>query len=100
MKYLIIILLVLLSSVSFAQTTSTTLNGSGSYDPDGVIVSYKWTKISGPSCVITNPNSMITTVTGLKVGTYVFRLTVTDNKGATGIDDLQVIVKNKGKKGT
>jgi hypothetical protein len=71
-------------------TSSVTLSGSGT-DTDGTIVSYSWSIVSG-SGTITSATSATTTVTGLVAGTYVFRLTVTDNQGATGTDDMQVTV--------
>src|SRR5436190_1582984 len=74
-------------------STSVTLNGSGS-DPDGSIVSYAWSKVSGSGGTITSPNSASTTVTGLSAGTYTFRLTVTDDKGATASDDVNVTVNS------
>lgn len=65
-------------------TSTTTLDGSASHDPDGTIVSYLWIQVSGPSCTITNPTLVTTGVTGIAAsGTYVFQLTVTDNNGAT-----------------
>src|SRR5262249_12035692 len=74
-------------------TNSVTLNGSASKDPDGTIVTYAWTKITGPSQFsITNAGSATTTVTGLAAGVYVFRLTVSDNQGATCSDDVTVTV--------
>ena len=72
-------------------TRTVTLSGSGT-DPDGTISAYQWTKISGLAATITSPNSKTTTVTGLFQGTYKFQLTVTDNKGATGKDTMQVTV--------
>lgn len=73
---------------------SVTLDGSASYDPDGSIVSGLWSKVSGPdSSIVTTPNNPTTTVTNLKEGTYVFQLTVTDDKGATGTDEVSIIVK-------
>jgi len=74
---------------------SVTLSGSGS-DPDGSIVSYSWTKVSGIGGNITSPNTASTTVTGLIIGTYVFRLTVTDNNGATNTDDVTISVRAAG----
>lgn len=74
-------------------TSSVTLNGSGS-DPDGNITSYLWTKVSGNGGAITSPNSASTTVTGLTAGTYTFRVTVTDNQGATASDDVIITVNN------
>lgn len=70
---------------------SAQLNGSGS-DPDGTIVSYQWQKLSGQG-TLQNPNSAVTQLTGLNSpGITVLNLTVTDNQGATGTDDLNVTV--------
>ena len=69
-----------------------TLDGSSSTDADGSIAKYAWTKISGPAATITSPSSAKTTATGLTAGTYTFRLTVTDNSGATAYDDVSVTV--------
>lgn len=71
------------------------LNGSASNDPDGTIITYAWTKISGGTAIIMNPTSVITTVTGLEVGTYIFRLTVTDNDLLTDFDEITIIVNEE-----
>jgi len=72
---------------------STNLNGGSSTDPDGTIASYAWTRISGPTTyTLANANASATGLSNLVQGTYVFRLTVTDNNGATGIDDVTVTV--------
>lgn len=68
------------------------LTGSGS-DVDGSIVSYKWEKVSGPDCVITMVSSTLAIVTKLQPGTYVFRLTVTDDKGATGTATVTKVIQ-------
>ena len=71
---------------------SLTVSGSGS-DADGTVVSYQWTKISGPSSYnIVNATSAVTAINGLVQGVYLFELTVTDNNGATGTDIMQVTV--------
>ena len=68
----------------------TTLTGSGT-DPDGTIVSYKWSKISGPSLgVIANLNLPVIDIISLVQGTYQFELAVTDNNGAIGRDTMQI----------
>jgi lysophospholipase L1-like esterase len=72
-------------------TSSVTLTGSGS-DPDGTIASYAWTKVSGGAATINSPSSASTTISGLAQGSYIFRLTVTDNGGATASDDVTVTV--------
>lgn len=73
-------------------TNSVTQVGSGT-DADGTIASYTWSKISGPATFnIASPTSSTTSISNLVAGTYVFRLTVTDNIGATGTDDATIIV--------
>jgi gliding motility-associated-like protein len=72
-------------------TNSTTLTGSGS-DPDGSISTYLWEKLTGPAATLTNANTAILSLTNLVAGSYTFRLTVTDNQGATANSQTTVIV--------
>lgn len=75
-----------------APTNMAQLIGSGT-DSDGIISSYLWTQISGPSnAILATPNTANTQVNGLLVGTYVFRLRVTDNRGGTAEDLVSVLV--------
>lgn len=75
-------------------SSSVTLNGSGT-DADGTISKYAWTKTAGPnSFTFSNAAIAKPTVSNLVAGTYTFRLTVTDNRGATGFDDVKVVVNN------
>jgi hypothetical protein len=70
---------------------STMLDGSASYDPDGFIVEYKWTKISGPATVtIVKADSARTWVRNLVAGNYQFELRVKDNQGAVGKDTVDI----------
>ncbi|HEX6427677.1 MAG TPA: PKD domain-containing protein [Niastella sp.] len=74
-------------------TSSVTLSGSASSDPDGSIVAHAWSKVSGPTAFqFASPSFANTMVSNLVAGTYVFRLTVTDNRGATANDDVTVVV--------
>ncbi len=73
-------------------TNAVTLSGSGS-DGDGTIQRYTWTKLSGPaSFTLSSRTAAMPTLGGLAQGTYTFRLTVTDNGGATSFDDVSVTV--------
>jgi poly(3-hydroxybutyrate) depolymerase len=79
-------------------TTGTTLNGSGSSDPNGnaTIKSYMWAWVSGPAkYAFGNPYAASTSLTGLSAGTYVFELTVTDNGGLSSKDQVTVVVNAK-----
>lgn len=78
--------------------SATTLDGTDSYDPDGSIAAYKWTQVSGPATAgIASSDQAQTGVSGLVTeGTYVFELTVTDNKGATDAARVTVVVKPRG----
>jgi hypothetical protein len=72
-------------------TNSVALSGSLSNDPDGTIVGWVWSRISGSGTV--NPtNTMNTTVTGLTAGVSVYKLIVTDNQGATGSATVTITV--------
>jgi pimeloyl-ACP methyl ester carboxylesterase len=74
-------------------TQAITLVGSAS-DPDGTIASYKWTQISGTTAPMKNTTTRKLWAYDLKAGTYVFRLTVKDNSGATKYDDTKLVVKS------
>ena len=76
-------------------TDSVSLDGRTSSDPDGMISSYLWTKISGPSFfTIIKPSDSITKVKTLVAGNYQFELKVTDNGGLSSKDTVQVIVND------
>lgn len=54
-------------------TQPLTLTGIAG-NPQSTPPLYQWTKLSGPAATITNPNAVVTTVTGLTPGNYVFEL--------------------------
>jgi len=73
------------------------LDGSGSSDAGGTIISYAWSQLSGPvGSVLKSANSAVCPVDSLQKGNYVFQLTVTDDHGNTSTDTVtvSVIAKN------
>ena len=78
------------------------LNGTGSFDPDGEIVSYAWgvedSDDEAPPVSLNGQNTYIATFTAPKVAgdvsanSYLFELTVTDNDGLIGSNTSKVVV--------
>lgn len=76
-------------------TNSTTLDGSGSSDPDGSITAYFWRQISGPTTATNSDvNSVTNTISNLVHGVYIYQLKVTGSNGAsdTAVDAIQITV--------
>ncbi|MAU09760.1 MAG: hypothetical protein CL607_08065 [Anaerolineaceae bacterium] len=67
-------------------TESVTLDGSGSSDSDGTIVSYSWQVSSVEVATGVNPSI------NLSVGVHTITLVVTDDDGATASDDVVITV--------
>jgi hypothetical protein len=65
---------------------SVTLNGSGSYDPDGGDLTYAWTEGGTEIATGVSPDVLLT------VGTHTIILTVTDDEGDTATDTIIIIV--------
>ncbi|MBE9553816.1 MAG: hypothetical protein IMF05_10175 [Proteobacteria bacterium] len=75
-------------SVNHAQTV--TLDGSGSSDPEGGLLTYVWS-IGGVEAA----TGASATVGPFAVGTYTVTLTVTDDHGATTTDGMTMTVVNE-----
>ncbi|MBC7849308.1 MAG: T9SS type A sorting domain-containing protein [Chitinophagaceae bacterium] len=72
-------------------TSTAALNGGNSYDPDGTITSYQWTKIWGPALYnISNPTVAAPNLSFLMLGDYKFELRSTDNRGASSLDTVTI----------
>jgi dienelactone hydrolase len=74
---------------------SVSLNGRAE-DPDGEVVSYEWTKVSGGPAQLNGVNSPQLTVSDLDEGVYVFRLAVVDDYGAREFDEVTITVRGAG----
>ncbi|MBE1556680.1 collagenase [Sporosarcina limicola] len=61
----------------------------GSADVDGQIVSYKWAFGDGQISMEQNPSHIYT-----EKGTYIVKLTVTDDKGATGTASKNIVIQD------
>jgi hypothetical protein len=73
------------ASTAYCQGTAS--------DADG-IASWNWVKLTGPSCELSNTTSSKLTAWRMVAGSYVFRLTVKDKKGASAYDDIKIVVYN------
>ena len=76
--------------------TVVVLSGTGT-DPDGTVVSYAWTQTGGATVTLAGAASADVAFTAPKVvegATLTFRLTVTDDDGASGSDDVRVTVRS------
>ena len=65
-------------------------DGSGSYDPDGTIVTWYWNFGDGYTSTQQKPTHSYSTA-----GNYTVTLTVTDQNGAEGTADVEVLIKTK-----
>lgn len=74
------------------STRSTYLYGSATAATGRTIRYYKWTKVSGPGNSMNYVSTPKLYVYNMNLGTYVFKLTVTDDKGVTGSDQVTVNV--------
>lgn len=73
-------------------TNSAILDGSQSTD-NSTITAYHWEQVSGPStATLINANNAVAGAANLVMGTYVFRLTVTDDEDLTNSDTVSIQV--------
>ena len=78
--------------------TSVTLDGRGSSDPDGTVVGYQWSQLSGAAVTLSGANTSVATFLAPKLSpgqtaVLVFQLRVTDNNGATATDQVTITVR-------
>jgi len=71
-----------------------TLDGSGSYDPGGAVLSYHWRQISGPPVSLGGTNTVQPAFNAFELGTYQFELVVSNGAFNSFADTVQVTVTN------
>ncbi|HEY3449988.1 MAG TPA: sugar-binding protein [Myxococcales bacterium] len=62
-------------------------------DPDGTLASYAWTSLSGGAAALAGAATSDLTVSGFGAGSYLFRVLVTDDQGATASDTVSLTVE-------
>ena len=77
--------------------TVVTLDGSGSEDSDGYLAEAQWTLVSGPQLALNRVGRSLSFAAPIVAtqDTFLFRLTVTDNRGAVASDEATVTVVNR-----
>ena len=81
------------------QSTSSvpsviTLDGSSSYDPGGVPLTYQWRQKSGPAVTLSNANADKPTFIPSQTGVYVFELVVNDGQIDSVPDIVGIVIGN------
>ncbi|HEX5573854.1 MAG TPA: hypothetical protein VFX26_04935 [Nitrososphaeraceae archaeon] len=80
-----------------SEGTSVVLNGSNSKSNQSVILSYVWKQIPNPNITIGGANTMIWSFIAPNVSTdttLTFELVVTDDRGITSTDEVNIIVRD------
>ncbi len=78
------------------EGTTVSLNGAGT-DADGTIAAFAWAQTAGQAVTLSNANTANASFLAPQVTADValtFQLTVTDNQGATGTDQVVVTVRD------
>ena len=74
--------------------TLVTLDGSGSFDPNGDSLSYQWTQEEGIPVELSEPDTAHPSFLGKKWGAYRFRLVVSDGIVNSSPDEVTVTIRN------
>jgi hypothetical protein len=81
------------SPIYIDENSQLVLEGGGSRDDDGKIVTYEWHLKKGPSIQLPSAlNTPILTLNNLQPGNYTFSLKVTDDAGSSDEIDVDVLV--------
>ena len=74
---------------------TVTLDGSSSYDPNGSIIAYEWTQLSGTAVTLSDEEAAITTFTSPDLdGSLTFKLSVFDNDFNEATDEVVITISS------
>jgi len=79
-------------TIYIADGVTTASLQATAYDPDGEIVSQQWTQTAGtPAATMSAATELANNLSGLTGDAYTFQIQVTDDKGATAVDTINII---------
>jgi len=78
--------------ISVRKLSLVTLNGVGSADPDGDLLTHGWTQTGGAPVILTGASTATPTFTATTAGTFTFSLNVDDGDGGMGTDSVVVTI--------
>jgi hypothetical protein len=87
------------ATATMVEGATIGLDGSSSSDPDGDVITYRWTQKTGPPLTFSDPLAMQPSVTSSDVTTdevAVVELTVTDTSGLQGTDKISIAIEDTG----
>ncbi len=74
---------------------TVTLDGSSSYDPNGSIIAYEWTQLSGTAVTLSDEEAAITTFTSPNSdGSLTFKISVFDNDFNEATDEVVITISS------
>ncbi|MBC8109989.1 MAG: gliding motility-associated C-terminal domain-containing protein, partial [Verrucomicrobia bacterium] len=80
-------------TVLIFPANAMTINGSAT-DAEGGLLVFKWEQLSGDALRwVSQNNNQSCVVTGMSIGEYVMRLTVTDDKGLSSFAEIKIAVR-------
>lgn len=85
------------SDLSVNEREAATLDGSASYDPEALPISYQWTQVSGPAVTLQGATTAKPTFTAPVVSERqeaIFRLVVRDEAAPSAPADVTVEIRN------
>ncbi len=70
-----------------------TLDGSGSYDPDGDAITFAWEQVDGPPTTLSDVENVAPSFLAAEAGEYTFQLVVSDGQ-ESGEDEVTITITN------